>query len=170
MIVIGDSHTRSLQVNDHPLSRTWTFPGATVQRINEKIPEILKVTPAEAEIILCVGSNNLSCDPPNRIIHALHRSVTLLRSERPRIKISLVGLFPRLLQSHRNEDKLTIHTNLLMKQLCIDRLCNWVSLDLVICSDPTLLDHDGLHLTHRGKLALISEIRTLLSSKASENI
>jgi hypothetical protein len=167
--LIGDSHARALRVNSNPESKTWTFPGITVQALLNKLPEILSNTHQDTAFILAIGSNNIQSEHPNRITFFMEEMINLIRGTRPLARISFIGLFPRVTGSAKAEDKCVIHVNMLLRRLCVDNGCNFISMDKKIYNDRTLLARDGAHLTHKGKCMLRDEILSILTASVSEN-
>ena len=134
-----------------------SFPGATIEDMNDFIKPILKINPKK--VIVHVGTNNIKKDKSKQIKQKLVKLVDEIKQEHPGLEIGISSIL------HRNDDpslNLKVdQVNSHIEQYCHDKNFDFINNDNII--SEKCLNRSGLHLNRQGSSLLAYNFRKFIN-------
>ena len=162
IVIVGDSHVRGLRIPGKT-SLKWVIPGAKVENVASKLPEILRGTDKNSQLVVCVGSNNLCGEEPPVVVGRLKALLDTVFAMRPSMQIVVIGPMPRL--GDLKQQKASRLCNDLLSAACRDYNVVHVSVWHDIMNNNKLVSNDGVHLVAKGEKMLGSAICKVLQQE-----
>ena len=158
VIILGDSMThniqgRKLSKEKHVVSKS--FSGCTVEDMSDFVKPFLRRTPDE--IILHIGTNNLSTDEPTQLGEKIVDLARFIERESPSTKLTVSSLIAR----KDNLDRKVKNVNKTLRSFCNSNGWTFISNENI---DASCINKGGLHLNRKGVYKLAGNFRNHINS------
>ena len=158
VIILGDSMThniqgRKLSKEKHVVSKS--FSGSTVEDMSDFVKPFLRRTPDE--IILHIGTNNLSTDEPKQLGEKIVDLARFIARESPSTKLAVSSLIVR----KDDLDGKVKNVNKTLRSFCNSNGWTFISNENI---DASCINKGGLHLNRKGVYKLAGNFRDHINS------
>ena len=158
VIILGDSMTyniqgRKLSKDKHVVSKS--FSGCTVDDMSDFVKPFLRRKPDE--IILHIGTNNLSTDEPRQLGEKIVDLARFIEQESQSTKLAVSSLMVRKDDLHRKVN----NVNKTLRSFCNTNGWTFISNENI---DASCINKGGLHLNRKGVYKLAGNFRNHINN------
>ena len=158
VVILGDSMThniqgRKLSKKKHVVSKS--FSGSTVEDMSDFVKPFLRRSPDE--IILHIGTNNLSTDEPRQLGEKIVDLARFIERESPLTKLAVSSLIVR----KDDLDRKVKNVNKTLRSFCNSNGWTFISNENI---DASCINKGGLHLNRKGVYKLAGNFRNHIDS------
>ena len=158
VVILGDSMTHNIQgrkLSKEKYVVSKSFSGSTVEDMSDFVKPFLRRSPDE--IILHIGTNNLSTDEPKQLGEKIVNLARFIERESPLSKLAVSSLIVR----KDDLDRKVKTVNKTLRSFCNSNGWTFISNENI---DASCINKGGLHLNRKGVYKLAGNFRNHINS------